>query len=325
MNFKKLGRSDLKVSAIGLGCWGMSGAYGKGNMAESVATVSEAVEKGINFIDTADIYGSGHNEKLVGKAIKRYRNSVVLASKFGYIQEDNGTMTVRCDPEYVKKACDASLKRLKTDYIDLYYMHRLDKDVPVEETVGAMADLVVAGKIRYLGLSEVSAATIKRANKVHPITAIQSEYSLFTRDVEIEVLPICKELNIGFVAFSPLSRGLLTGQIKNLDQLAADDFRRDQPRWNEKNFHYNLKLVDVIGKVASGIDAKPSQVAMAWLLQAGKNIVPIPGMKTRKYLDENLASADTVLSEESIKTLENLSQNISGERYTPSSLKFLDL
>jgi aryl-alcohol dehydrogenase-like predicted oxidoreductase len=238
MKNRRLG--ELEVPAFGLGCWGMSGAYGKGDRKESISTILESIDMGVNFLDTADVYGSGHNEELLAEAISGIRNNVILATKFGYIENNDGSMSVRCDPEYLKSACERSLRRLNTDYIDLYYMHRLDKNIPIEDTVGAMKELVDEGKVRYIGLSEVSADTISRALKISPVSAVQSEYSLFTRDVESGVLQICAENMIGFVPFSPLSRAMLTGSIKSLTSLSADDFRRNQPRWQTGNIENNI-------------------------------------------------------------------------------------
>lgn len=321
---KKRQLGELEVPSLGLGCWGMSGAYGDSDRKESIATILESIDLGVNFLDTADVYGSGHNEKLIAEAIKGKRNKVILATKFGYIQNSDGSLKVRCDPDYLRSACENSLKRLNTDYIDLYYMHRLDKSLPIEEIVGAMTDLVSEGKVRYIGLSEVSSKTIERALKVAKISAIQSEYSLFTRDVESGVLETCRNNNIGFVPFSPLSRAMLTGRFKSQKMLSENDFRKNQPRWQGDNFSYNINKLETIEEVAQRYKIQPSQVSLAWLLQKGDNIVPIPGMKTRKYLKENYSSLDVVLSKSDIAILDTLGFDVSGKRYTESSYKFLD-
>src|SRR3954466_7777971 len=275
---RKLGTQGLKVSALGLGCMGMSEFYGAGDEQESIATIHRSIELGCTFLDTADIYGSGKNEELVGRAIKDRRQKVVLATKFGNVRAPNGEfLGVKGTPEYVKQACDASLKRLGTDVIDLYYQHRVDKTVPIEDTVGAMAELVKAGKVRYLGLSEASSRTIRRAHKVHPISALQTEYSLWERDPEDEILPTVRELGIGFVPYSPLGRGFLTGQFKQFEDLPADDWRRNNPRFQGANFERNLDLVRHIERLARQRDATPSQLALSWLLHRGDDIVPIPG------------------------------------------------
>ena len=321
---KKRQLGELEVPSLGLGCWGMSGAYGASDRKESIATILESIELGINFLDTADVYGSGHNEKLIAEAIKGKREKVILATKFGYIQNTDGSLKVRCDPDYLKSACEDSLKRLKTDYIDLYYMHRLDKSIPVEETVGAMAGLINEGKIRYIGLSEVSSKTIERALKIANISAVQSEYSLFTRDVESGVLETCKKNNIGFVPFSPLSRAMLTGRFKSQEMLSENDFRKNQPRWQGNNFSYNISKLETIKEIAERNNIKASQIALSWLLSKGENIVPIPGMKTRKYLEENYSSVDVKLSDADLALLDNIGKDIAGSRYTESSYKFLD-
>ena len=323
MKYRNIG--SLEVSAIGLGCWGMSGSYGKGNRRESIATIEKSFDMGITLFDTADVYGSGHNEELVAEAVASFRKEIILASKFGYIENPDGSMSVNCAPAYIKSACEASLKRLKTDYIDLYYMHRLDKNVPIEDTVGAMAELVKEGKVRCIGLSEVSASTINRAVMVHPISAIQSEYSLFTRDVEKGVLQACEAHGIGFVPFSPLSRAMLTGRLTDLNKLESGDFRHNQPRWQGENFSKNMELVHVVDRIAEQIGATPAQVALAWLLRKGDNIVPIPGMKSRKYLAENYSSTEVDIPEAELEVLDSLASKISGPRYTDSSYKFLDI
>ncbi|HDZ40205.1 MAG TPA: aldo/keto reductase [Bacteroidetes bacterium] len=315
MKKRILGSSGLEVSAIGLGCWGMSGAYGAGDRKESIATIHESIDQGINFIDTADIYGNGHNEILVGEALKGIRKKLILATKFGFVGDEDGELSVDGRPEYVKKACDASLKRLKTDYIDLYYLHRLDKDVPIEDTVGAMAGLVEKGKVRSLGLSEVSATTINRALSVYPIAALQSEYSLNTHDLEKSVIPACRKNNIAIVPFSPLGRGLLTLSIKSEADLPVNDFRRKIPRFQGDNFTKNLKLLSVLGEIAIQKNHTPAQVALAWLLHRGNDIIPIPGMKRKKYVKENILSVEVSLSRDEINMLDTLSKKFAGGRY----------
>ena len=295
---RALGRSGLTVSAQGLGCMGMSFAYGPPDEAESTATVHRALDRGVTFLDTADMYGMGANETLVGKAIAGRRDEVTLATKFGISIDPSNPLYrgVRGDPEYVRSACDASLGRLGVDHIDLYYQHRPDTIVPIEETVGAMAELVAAGKVRYLGLSEASAATIRRAAAAHPIAALQSEYSVFSRDIEEDIVPACRELGIGLVPYSPLGRGMLTGAISSLDDLGEDDFRRTVPRWQGDNFDTNLALVDVVRDIAAAKGVTPGQVALAWVLAQGDDVVPIPGTKRRTYLEENVAALDVTLT-----------------------------
>jgi len=294
MKKRKLGSQGLVVSELGLGCMGMSQFYGPRDDAESTATLERAIELGIDFFDTADIYGVGHNEELVGKVLKKHRDKIAIATKFANQVLPDGKRAINGRPEYVRSACDASLKRLGVDHIDLYYQHRVDKNVPIEETVGAMADLVRQGKVRYLGLSEASANTIRRAHKVHPITALQSEYSLWTRDYEDEVIPTLRELGIGFVPFSPLGRGLLSGTINALPE---DDMRRKiSPRFEGENLDRNLKVIERLKQIAEEKKITPSQLALAWVLAQGDDMVPIPGTKRRKYLEENVAASNVMLS-----------------------------
>ncbi len=306
MKTRWLGSRGPKVSAIGLGCMGMSQSYGRSSETESIATINRALDLGINFLDTADMYGIGENEMLVGRAIKKRRDEVFLATKFGIVRsaEDPNIRVVNGRPEYVRSACEASLRRLGVDTIDLYYQHRVDTKVPIEETVGEMSKLFQEGKIRFLGLSEASAKTIEKANKVHPITAIQSEYSLWTRDPEEKILPVCRRLGIGFVPYSPLGRGFLTGQIKRYEDLAADDFRRTSPRFQGDNFAKNMDLVKAVEAMAAGKHCLPSQLALAWLLAQGEDIIPIPGTKHVRYVEENAAAVDIHLTNEDIDKLD---------------------
>ena len=325
MDRRNLGNEGLVVSALGLGCMGMSEFYGTGDEEESVATIQRAIELGVTFIDTADMYGPFTNERLVGKAIADRRDEVELATKFGNERREDGSWVgVNGRPEYVRRACDASLERLGVDTIDLYYQHRVDPEVPIEETVGAMKELVEAGKVRYLGLSEASPETIRRAHAVHPVSALQSEYSLFTRDVEDEVLPTLRELGIGFVAYSPLGRGFLTGAWNSMEDLPEDDTRAGRfPRFSEENFRQNLELAERVREIAAEKDAAPGQLALAWLLHQGEDIVPIPGTKRRKYLEENAAAVDLELTEDDLKRIEEAIPrgSAAGERYSEQQMR----
>ena len=326
MKTRKLG-SDLTVSELGLGCMGMSEFYGSTDEAESIATIHRALELGVNFLDTADMYGMGANEHLVGKAIKGVRDRVILATKFGIQRgEDPAARGVNGKPEYVRQACDASLKRLNVDYIDLYYQHRVDPEVAIEDTIGAMADLVRQGKVRYLGLSEAAASTIKRAHAVHPIAALQSEYSLWTRDPEDEILPAIRELGIGFVPYSPMGRGFLSGQITSPNDFAADDYRQHLPRFQGENFYKNLELVDRVKAIAAQKNVTPGQLALAWLLAQGDDIAPIPGTKRRTYLEENVAAVEIKLTSEDLDRLDAITpkNSTAGDRYPQSSMAALD-
>ncbi|MEO8609065.1 MAG: aldo/keto reductase [Chloroflexota bacterium] len=297
MKTRILGNSGIAVSAVGLGCMGMSDFYGASDDLTSLALLEKALELGVNFWDTADMYGTGHNEMLIAQVLRNHRADITIATKFGNMRRlDGAHMGINGTPEYVKSACDMSLKRLGVDHIDLYYQHRVDPNVPIEDTVGAMADLVKAGKVRFLGLSEASAQTIRKAYAVHPITALQTEYSLWTRDPEGDILDTCRELNIAFVAYSPLGRGFLTGQMTPPDELAADDFRRFNPRWQEDNLKQNLALVDKIKEIAAAKGCTPAQLALAWVLAQGENIIPIPGTRREKYLRENIGAADVTLT-----------------------------
>jgi aryl-alcohol dehydrogenase-like predicted oxidoreductase len=296
---------------------GMSQSYGPGDETESIATIHRALELGVTLFDTADMYGAGANEELVGRAIADRRDQVVLATKFGFVaRPGEGGRRVRGDAEYVRQACDASLKRLGVDHIDLYYQHRVDPDVPIEETVGAMAELVAQGKVRYLGLSEAGAGTIRRAHAVHPITALQSEWSLWTRDIEPEVAPVCAELGIGIVPFSPLGRGFLTGQITSMADLGADDMRRNLPRFEQENFERNLAIVAAIRALAAERGVTAGQLALAWVQHRGEHVVPIPGTKRRKYLEENVAAATLELSVDDLAAIESALPEVAGTRYT---------
>jgi aryl-alcohol dehydrogenase-like predicted oxidoreductase len=322
---RNLGSEGLVASELGLGCMGMSEFYGTGDEEESVTTIHRAIELGITFLDTADMYGPFTNEKLVGKAIADRRDEVVLATKFGNVRgEDGSFLGVSGKPDYVKEACDASLSRLGVDHIDLYYQHRVDPETPIEETVGAMKELVEAGKVRYLGLSEAGPETIRKAHAVHPISALQSEYSLFTRDVEEEILPTVRELDIGFVPYSPLGRGFLTGRWRSIEDMPEDDTRSARfPRFAEENFKTNLELADRVREVADGKGITPGQLALAWLLAQGDDIVPIPGTKRRKYLEENAGAADVSLTEDDLASIEEAMPrgSAAGERYSEEQMR----
>ena len=328
MRARKLGSQGLTVTALGLGCMGMSDFYAGRDDAESVATIHRALDLGCTFLDTADVYGPYTNEELVGRAIKGRRHEIVLATKFGNVRgPDKGWAGVNGRPEYVKQACDASLKRLGVDHVDLYQQHRVDRSVPIEETVGAMAELITAGKVRFLGLSEASAATIRRAHRAHPITSVQTEYSLWTRDPEDEVLPTCRELGITFVAYSPLGRGFLSGNIKEIDHLPANDYRRNNPRFQGENLRRNLELQRRVEELAAGKGCNPAQLALAWLLAQGDDIVPIPGTKRRKYLEENAQAVSLKLSPQDLARIDQALPRgaTSGARYPESAMRRVNL
>jgi len=328
LRYRRLGKSSLVVSAVGLGCMGMSEFYGDTDDRESIATIRHAIDSGVTLLDTADMYGSGRNEELVARAIEQRRHEVIVATKFGNVRGQGGSfLGVNGRPEYVQQACEASLQRLRIATIDLYYQHRVDVEVPIEETVGAMARLVEQGKVRYLGLSEAGPKTIRRAHTTHPITALQTEYSLWTRDPEDEILGICRELGIGFVAYSPLGRGFLTGQFKKFEDIPATDYRRQSPRFQGENFAKNLKLVESIQLLAAEKQCTPAQLALAWVLAHGEDVVPIPGTKRRKYLEENLGALNVSISAPELARIDEIAPHgaAAGARYVAAGMQRVNL
>jgi aryl-alcohol dehydrogenase-like predicted oxidoreductase len=326
VNLRKLGRQGLEVSCLGLGCMGMSHAYGTPDDAESIATIQRAIDLGVTFFDTAEVYGPYINEELVGRALKGRRESLVIATKFGFRIQDGKMAGVDSRPDHVRAAVEGSLKRLGSDYIDLLYQHRVDRQVPIEDTVGAMAELVRQGKVRYLGLSEAGEANIRRAHAVHPISALQSEYSLWERNLEPQIIPLLRELGIGLVPFSPLGRGFLTGSVKRAEEYPPDDFRRKDPRLQGQNFDSNMRMAAAVGELAAKKHATPGQIALAWLLHQGDDIVPIPGTKRRRYLEENIAAADQSLSRDELRQLDQALPRggASGPRYSEEMMAMVD-
>ena len=322
MEQRRLGAQGLVVPALGLGCMGMSQSYGPADEQESLATIHRAIDLGMTFLDTADIYGPATNERLVGRAVAGRRDAIVLATKFGNQRLDDGTRVVNGRPDYVHQACDASLERLGVDHIDLYYQHRVDRSVPVEDTWGALAELVEAGKVRYLGISEAAPDTVRRAHAVHPVTAGQYEWSLFSRDLEDELVPTLRELGIGVVAYSPLGRGFLSGRISSPDDFGEDDFRRNHPRFTGENFDRNLELVERVRELAERKGATPSQLAIAWVLAQGGDVVPIPGTKRRRYLEENLGALEVELTPDDLAAIEEVTPrgSVAGDRYNPQMM-----
>lgn len=321
---RKLGNQGLEVSELGLGCMGMSQSYGVPNDVESIATIHRAIEFGVTFFDTAEIYGPYINEELLGRSLKEKRSKVVIATKFGFNIINGKMQGVNSHPQHIKHAVDGSLKRLETDYIDLLYQHRIDPKVPIEEVIGVMAELVREGKVRFLGLSEVGADTIRRAHQIHPISALQSEYSLWERNLEPHIIPLLRELGIGLVPFCPLGRGFLTGKLKRSDDYLANDFRRGDPRMQGENYEANMKIVSIVEKIAHKNRSTPAQIALAWLLQKGNDIVPIPGTKKRSYLEENILSARLTLSNIDIQELDNSLPEVAGNRYSEQHMAYID-
>jgi aryl-alcohol dehydrogenase-like predicted oxidoreductase len=324
MEQRKLGSSGLTVSAMGLGCMGMSSAYGVGDDAESIATIHRAIELGVTFFDTAEVYGPYANETLLGRALKGRRDKVILATKFGFKIEDGATTGLNSDPAHIRQAVEGSLRRLDTDYIDLLYQHRVDPSVPIEEVIGAMADLVKQGKVRHLGLSEVGAANIRKAHAIHPISAVQSEYSLWERNLEQAILPLMRELGIGLVPFSPLGRGFLTGTAQRAEEYPASDFRHLDPRFQGENFDANMQVAKIVGDIAAARNLTSSQIALAWVLHQGKDVVPIPGTKRRSYLEQNAAAAALTLSASELNQLNQLSARVAGPRYNAQRMSTVD-